>query len=139
MGDEYVSKCINRHKKSLLLKYIIKVVYTSAVISLWAIIDKKPKKPNYCIDEWHTSMLYDILWNESTYPTLCLLIDMWHRNDHCIKVFSKYISDSNLKVALPLTQDYLNYICRGNDTDENKFIGVLNESRAVPLEVVQII
>ena len=68
---------------------------------------------------------------------MCLLLDMWHRNDRCITGFGKWIFDSNLKVALPLTQDSLNYICRGNDTDENKFIGVLHAIRAVPPEVVQ--
>ena len=62
---------------------------------------------------------------------------MWHRNDHCIIVFGKWIFDSNLKVALPLTHDYLNYICRVNDTDEIIFVGVLHAIRAVPPTVVQ--
>ena len=62
---------------------------------------------------------------------------MWHRTGHCITVFGKWIFDSNLKVALPLTHDSLNYIFRGNDTDENKFIGILHAIRAVPNEVVQ--
>ena len=57
---------------------------------------------------------------------------MWHRTDHCITVCGKWIFDSNLKLALPLTQGSLNYICCGNDTDENKFIGVLYAIIAVP-------
>ena len=68
---------------------------------------------------------------------MCLLVDMWHRNNHCITVCGKLIFDSNLKVALPLTQVCLNYICFGNDTDENEFIGFLYAIRAFPHEVVQ--
>ena len=68
---------------------------------------------------------------------MCLLLDTWHWNDHFITVCGKWISDSNLKVALPLTQVCLNYVCYGNDTDENKFIGVLRAIRAVTPEVVQ--
>ena len=40
-------------------------------------------------------------------------------------------------MAFPLTQDFLKYICRGNETDEIKFVGVLHAIRAVPHEVVQ--
>ena len=40
-------------------------------------------------------------------------------------------------MEFPLTQDCLNYTCRGNDTAENKFVGVLNAIRAVPPEVFQ--
>ena len=68
-----------------------------------------------------------------------MLPDTWHWTDNCITVFGKWIFDSNLKVALPLTQDSLNDICCGNDTDENKFIGILHVIIAVPPEVVQII
>ena len=99
--------------------------------------EKNEKRLNYRIEEWHTSTTYDIFWNQSTYPTVCFLLKTWHRTDYCITVCGKCIFDSNLKVALPLTQDCLNYTCRGNDTDENKFIGVLYEIRAVPPEVLQ--
>ena len=40
-------------------------------------------------------------------------------------------------MALPLTQDCLNYACRDNYSNENKFVGDLHEIGAVPLEVVQ--
>ena len=93
---------------------------------------KKRKKPNDLIEEWHTSMRYDILRNQSTYPTVCLLLDTWHWTDRCITVLGKWMFDYNFKVALPLTQDSLNYICCGNDTDENKSIGVLHAIIAVP-------
>ena len=62
---------------------------------------------------------------------------MWHRADHCITVCGKLIFDSNLKVESTLTLVCLKYVCYGNDTDENKFIGVLNEIRAVSPEVVK--
>ena len=84
-------------------------------------------------------MPYDIFRNQSTYPTVCLLLDMWYRTNHCITVCGKWIFYSNFEVAFPLTQDCLNSTCRGNDTDENKKFGVLHAIRAVPLEVVQII
>ena len=40
-------------------------------------------------------------------------------------------------MGLPLTQDCLNYICCGNDTDEIKFVGILHAIRSVPSGVVQ--
>ena len=70
---------------------------------------------------------------------MCLLLDTWHRTDNCITVCGKRIFDSNLKVSLPLTQDYLNYTYCGNEMDEIKFVGVLHAIREVPTEVVQII
>ena len=65
---------------------------------------------------------------------MCLLLDMAYRADHCIKVCGKWISDSNLKLALPLTLAWLNYICSGNDTDNIEFFAVLHAIRAVPPE-----
>ena len=62
---------------------------------------------------------------------------MWYRTDNCITVCGKWIFDSNLKVVFPLTQVFLNYLCCGHDTDENKFIGVVHTIRAVPPKVVQ--
>ena len=68
---------------------------------------------------------------------MCLLPDTAHRTDHCITVCCKWIFDSNLKLALPLTCDWLKYICSGNDTYEITFVGVLHSIRAVPPEGVQ--
>ena len=99
--------------------------------------EKNEKRVNACIEEWHTSMPYYIFWNQSTYSTVCLSLETWHRIDHCIKVCGKWIFDSNFEVAFTLTKGFLNYTCRGNDTDEIKFVGVLNANRAVPTEVFQ--
>ena len=99
--------------------------------------NKNEKRLNYCIEEWHTYTPYDIFCYQSTYPTVCVLLDTWHRTDHCITVCGKWIFYSNFEVAFPLTQDRLNYICRGNDTDEIKFVGFLYAIREVPSEVVQ--
>ena len=63
---------------------------------------------------------------------MCLLLDTAHRTDHCITVSGKWIFDSNLEFALPLTKASLDYICSGNDTDEITFVGVLHAIRAVP-------
>ena len=82
-------------------------------------------------------MTYDIFQNHSNYPTVCFLLDATHRKDHCITIWGKWIFDSNLEFALPLTRDWLNYICSGNDTDEITFVGVLHAIRAVPPIVVQ--
>ena len=62
---------------------------------------------------------------------------MWHRTVKCIAVCGKWIIDSNFEVALPLTHDFLNYTCCGNDTDENTCFGVLYAIKAVPPEVFQ--
>ena len=62
---------------------------------------------------------------------------MWHQTNHCITVRGKWIFDSNFEVDFALTQGCLNYICRGNDTDEIKLVGVLQAIIAVPPEVVQ--
>ena len=68
---------------------------------------------------------------------MCLLLDTYQRTDRCIVVFGKWIFDSNFEVAFTITQDCLNYTCRGNDTDENKVVGVLHVIKSVPLEVIQ--
>ena len=83
-------------------------------------------------------MTFDILQNHSNYPTVCLLLDTAHWTDHCITVCSKWIFDSNLESALPLTKASLNYICSVSDTDEITFVGVLHAIRGVPPIVVQI-
>ena len=92
---------------------------------------------HYRIQEWHTFTTYDILQNQSNYPTVCLLLDTAHRADHCITVCGKWIFDSNFKLVLPLTRACLNYVCSGNDTDEIIFVGVLHAIRAVPPEGAQ--
>ena len=68
---------------------------------------------------------------------MCLLLYTAHRTDNFITVCSKWIFDSNLESALPLTKASLNYICSGNDTDDITFVGVLHVIRAVPPIVVQ--
>ena len=95
---------------------------------------RKRKNTQFSYEEWHTSTPYDTFLNQSTYQTVCLLLYTWHRKYHCIEFCSKWIFDSNFEVAFPFTQDFLNYICRGNETDENKFIGVLHAIRVVPPE-----
>ena len=99
--------------------------------------EKNKKILNYCIEEWYSYTTYDISQNHSTYPTVCLSLYTWHRNDHCITVCGKWIFDSNFEVDFSLTQDLLDCTCRGNDTDEIKFVGVLHTIRAVPTEVFQ--
>ena len=91
--------------KNVFWEFRIKVGCVFAVIFLWDISKGKRKILKYRIEEWHTSTPYDIFRNQSTYPTVCLLLDTWHQTDHYITVCGKWIFDSNLKVVLPLTQD----------------------------------
>ena len=138
ISDEYASKYIIKSiQKSPLEIHNKGRMHFCRDILMGHHREKNEKRLNDCIEEWHTSTPYDILRNESTYTNVGLLLDMWHKNDHCITVCGTWIFDSNLKVALTLTQVCLNYICCGNDTDENKFICVLYEIRAVPTEVFQ--
>ena len=82
-------------------------------------------------------MTYDILKNHSNYPNVCLLLYTSHWTDHCITVCGKWIFDSNLEFALPLTKYSLKYICSGNDTDEITFVVLLHAIIEVPPIVVQ--
>ena len=108
------------------------------MILLWYNTEKKELKIHYHIQECNTcTTTYDILQNHSNYPTVRLLLDMVHRADHCITVCGKWIFDSNLEFALPLTKDWLNYICSGNDTDKITFVGILHAIGAVPPVIVQ--
>ena len=68
---------------------------------------------------------------------MCLLLDTAHQTNYLITVCGKWLFDSHLESALPLTEASLNYICSGNDTDEITFVGVLHAIRAVPPVVVQ--
>ena len=138
MGDKYASKYIIKRMQ----KYPLEIHNKGRMQFCGDILmgqhrEKNEKILSYSIEEWHTSMPYDILRNDSTYPTVCFSLYMWHRTDHCITVCVKWIFDYNFKVALPITQVCLNYICYGNNTDENKFIGVLHAIRSVPLEFLK--
>ena len=65
---------------------------------------KKVLKIHYHIQEWNTfTTTFDILHNHYNYPTVCLLLETAHRTDNCITVCGKWIFDSNLEFALPLT------------------------------------
>ena len=104
MGDELASEYIIRRKQKSLLavhnKGLTNFCYDILMVHHK---EKNEKRPNYCIEEWNTSTPYDIFRNQSNYPTVCLLLDMWYCTDHCIAVFGKYIFDSNSEVAFPLT------------------------------------
>ena len=116
MGDVYVSEyIIMRNQKSLLETQNKGQMHFYRDILMGHHKEKNEKIPNCRIEEWHTSTPYDIFWNQSNYPTVCLLLDTWYRTDHCITVCGKCIFDSNLKLVITLTHDSLNYACRGND------------------------
>ena len=96
MGDEYASEYIIKRMKKYLLEIHNKGrMYFCRDILMGNHREKNEKKLNFCIEEWHTSTPYDVFWNQSTYPTVCLLLDTWHRTDHCITVCNKWIVYSN--------------------------------------------
>ena len=68
---------------------------------------------------------------------VCLLLDTWNRTDHCITFCGKWMFDSNFKLALPLTCDWVNYICSSNDTDKINCFAVFHAIRSVTPEGVQ--
>ena len=139
MGDGYASEyIIIRKQKSLLEIHNKGQIHFCHDILLGHHKEKSVNRLNYPIEEWHTSTSYDIFWYQYNYLTICLLLDMYHHTDHCITVCSKWIFDSNIEVTFPLTQDFLNYICRGKETGDIKFVGVLHAIRAFIPEVVQI-
>ena len=140
MGDELASEYIIRSKQQSLA-----CIHSNGRMQFCrdALMGQSREKPeqkiHYRIQEWNTyTTAYDILHNHSNYPTVYLLIETAHRTDHCITVCGKWIFDSSLKFALPLTKASLNYICSGNDTDEIAFVGVLHAVRAVPPLVFRI-
>ena len=126
MGDELASEYIIRRKQnSLSFIHNIGQMQFYRDILTGQYREKNEIKVHYYIQERHKFTTYDILHNQSNYPTVCFLLDTAHWANHCITVCGKWIFDSNLKLALPLTRDWLNYICYGNDTDEITFVGVL--------------
>ena len=137
MGDENASEYIIKRKQESFLVIHNKGQMHFCRDILMGHHREKRKILNYCIKAWHTSTTSDILRNQYTYPTMCLLLYRWHRNDHCIKFCGKWTFDSNLKMALPLTQVCLNYICCGNGTDGETFFGVLHAIGEVSLKEVQ--
>ena len=139
MGDELASEYIIR-RKQLSLNFIhdkVQMQFCHDTL-MGQYREKKEQKIHYQIQEWNTSTTtFDILQNHSNYSTVCLLLDTAHWTDNCITVCGKWIFDSNLESALPLTKASLNYICSGNDTYDITFVGVLHAIRAVPPIVVQ--
>ena len=125
MGDEYASEYIigRNQKPPLEIQNKGQMQFCRGVL-MGHQKEKNEERLNYSIEELHTSMQYDIFRNQYTYPTVCLLLDTWHRTDYFITFCGKWIFDSNFEVAFPLTQDWLNYTCRSNYTDEIKFVGV---------------
>ena len=119
MGDELASKYIIRRKqKSLSYIHNKGRMQFCRDIFMGHYREKNEIRIHYRIQEWQTLTTYDILHNQYNYPTVCLVLDTAHRDDHCITVCGKWNFDPNLKLALPLTRAWLNYICSINDTDK---------------------
>ena len=77
MGDEYASKYIIKRKQKSLLEIHNKVrMHFCHDILMGHHIEKKLKRLNYRIEEWHTYTPYDILRDQYNYPTVCLLLYM---------------------------------------------------------------
>ena len=114
-------------------------MYTVSVGYMYYLsIEKYNIQACYCcwfeMYQWY-GIPYDMFRNQSTYPTVCLLLDQWHQTDYCITICSKRIFYSDPEVAFPLTQDSLNYARRGNDKYDIKVVGAFCAIRAVIPEV----
>ena len=76
LGDGYASEYIIRRKqKSLLVIHNKGRIQFCRDIMMGNHKEKNEKRLNYHIEEWHTSTPYYIYFNQSTYPTVCLLLD----------------------------------------------------------------
>ena len=134
MGDVHASEYILR-RKQLSLTFIhsngLMQLCRDALMGQYR--EKSEQKIHYRIQEWNTyTTPYDILQNHSNYPTVCLLLDTAHRTNYYITVCGKWIFDSNLESALPLTKASFKYLCSGNDTYEITVGGVVHVIRSVP-------
>ena len=90
MNDKHASEYIIRRKKKVFVEICNKGrMHFFRDIHMGHHKLKNEKRLNYCIEEWHTSTPYDIFWNQSTYPTVCLLLEILHWTDHCIIFFGK--------------------------------------------------
>ena len=104
VGDELASEYIIRRKQLCLAFIHGKGRMQFCRDTFMEQYKKKEQKIHYQIQEWNTSTTtYDILQNHYNDPTVFLLLDTSHRTDHCITVCGKWIFDSNLEFALPLT------------------------------------
>ena len=74
MGDEYTSEYIIRRKQKYLLVIQNKGRMHFCHDILMGHHTENEKRLNYSIEERHSSTPYDIFRNQSTYPTVCLLI-----------------------------------------------------------------
>ena len=120
MGDVHALEYIIR-RKQLSLEFIHDKGRMHFLCNTRMGINREKTEPkiHYQIQEWKkNTTTFDILHNHFNCPTVCLLLDMAHQKNHCITVCGKWIFDSNLESALPLTEASLNYICSVNDTDE---------------------
>ena len=68
---------------------------------------------------------------------MSLLLDTANKTDNVITICGKWIFDSHLEFALPLTKVSINFICSGKDTYDITFVGVMHALGAVPPIVVQ--
>ena len=105
MGDELASEYIIRRKqKSIYFIHSKSRMQFCRDIRMGKYREKNEINIHYHIPEWNKfTTTYDILQNQSNYPTVFLLLDTAHRAGHCITVCSKWIFDSNLVFTLPLT------------------------------------
>ena len=63
---------------------------------------------------------YNILENAEDALVIAVLCGKDGKHDHCVTVYGRWIFDSNIKHALPLTRASLDICCSSEDT-EDKF------------------
>ena len=82
-------------------------------------------------DDYEKPVHFDPLTDFSPYPTLMILEGTDGGRNHAIATVDKWVFDSNLPLARPLTLDTLNW-CVSTDTESQKFVKVAWAIRKVP-------
>ena len=62
---------------------------------------------------------WNILKNEENNLIVVLLQGSDGKEDHCVTILGKWIFDSNLKNAIPLTKESLDLCCSSDDSNDH--------------------
>ena len=109
MGDVHASEYIIRCKQ-LSLEFIHDKGQMQFLLNTLMGINREKQNQKYIIkfrNGKKNTSTFDILQNHCNYPTVCLLLDTANWKNYCITVYGKWIFDSNLEFALPLTKTSL--------------------------------
>lgn len=103
---QFTAESMKRHSKNQRMKFAVQVMVGE---------HRKPgeKRIVYSVDKKWLDEEFDPLdrKNESSFPTLVQLVDSVGGVKHAVTICDQWIFDSNFPNALPLEQQWLDYIC----------------------------